>query len=202
MHVVIFISECIKESNWPILLTILTSKGYRIKRPSEADIQPVPQVVRNYLRISDIEYNESLKRIKSNNSVFKITGKDIKFASSGIKQAVMSKFVESCLKSDEDLQTYIETSSTDSLMEYCRLWNYRRDEGKACLFIPEKIKDEYIRRLNEDAVFHVMVEEREDSDGRQTYIDTRDMISKLREYITIGKYNYTIYGLCMCKERS
>ncbi|XP_056015275.1 uncharacterized protein LOC125656640 [Ostrea edulis] len=162
-------------STWPVLLGILMSDGYKIKN----DIATTPMVKGRFLNISADQYNKALEEIKSKRNIVEINEEHVTFASPGIKHAVMCSFVESCLKSDEDLESYIEESSTDSLMEYYRLWSYKRDEKEACLFIPEKFREKYIKRLNQNVIIHVMVENRADSDGKRRTTKTRKYISEL-----------------------
>jgi hypothetical protein len=131
------------------------------------------------LGTSDDQYNELLSRIRKRNSIFTITSKHIKFASSEVRRAVMSTFVESCLHSDSDLQIYLAESSRDSLQEYCRLWNYKRKDNEACLFIPPEMEEQFIKRLDVDVLIHPMVEERAGGDGRSRYTEIRKNVSRL-----------------------
>lgn len=155
------------------------SDRYQIKD----SIATTPRTILRFLNIGDDKFREALNQIKSKVDVFKTSEEHVTFASTGIKHAVMCRFVDSCLKTDEDLKTYIEQFSTDSLMEYCRLWDYKRDDKETCVFISPKFRDAFIKRLDQDVIMHVMVEGRADSDEKPSYIETRNKISELRKCI-------------------
>lgn len=155
------------------------SDGYQIKN----SIATIPRTIRRFLNIGADQFREALKQIKIKVAVFKTNEEHVTFASTEIKHAVMYRFVYSCLKTDEDLETYIEQSSTDSLMEYCRLWDYKRDEEETCVFISPKFRDAFIKRLDRNVIIHAMIEDRADSDEQSSYVDTRNEISELRKCI-------------------
>lgn len=160
-----------KEKTWNILETMLKSDGHRTEIASIADEDEVLQ---------EIYSNENLFKINDGYLIFAtndpMTGNKVK-----LKDKVMSKFVESCLRSDEDLQKYIKELSVDTLMDYFRLWNHKTDQ-QPCVFVPEHLTDEYIQRLGLDAITHVMVDPKDDSDGYMEYEDIRNRVSKLSKF--------------------
>jgi hypothetical protein len=83
--------------------------------------------------------------------------KNIRFASDEIRHQVMSYFVLNCLKTDDDYKNYIMLSSVDSLLEYVRPWHHKRDKEEQCLYLPETLLNDFIKKLDLDAIRHIMV---------------------------------------------
>ncbi|XP_062612168.1 uncharacterized protein LOC134273953 [Saccostrea cucullata] len=168
---------------WSILLTILMSSGYKMKIPTDTDwYDPIFEIREKFLGLKEKnckQQKEALKESIKKENLFEHVDGYLEFISPVVKENVMSRFIKNYLKSDEVLAEYIKTTAEDSLKEYCRLWGYKREEGEKCIFIPESLTNMFIERLSHDAITHVMVEKRADSDGVERYETYRNKVSEL-----------------------
>ncbi|XP_062592531.1 probable serine/threonine-protein kinase roco4 [Saccostrea cucullata] len=75
----------------------------------------------------------------------------------------MYAFVTECLVKDSDLEFFLTTASRDVIYEYCRHWDYKRDEGERCLYIPDwpgEMYDLFIDKLQLDIITHCTMSDR------------------------------------------
>jgi hypothetical protein len=111
-------------------------------------------------------------------------GGTVEFVSSSIRYHVMGHFVLNCLKSDEDYENYINMSSVDSLLEYCRTWSYEA-EGELFFHLPMRMEDFFFMRLGIDAIRSIMMERSMDLNVDEKVVFIRQRVSELCEYFYI-----------------
>ncbi|XP_056015402.1 uncharacterized protein LOC130053005 [Ostrea edulis] len=159
----------LSRQKWSILIHILTSEKYNASLNSSwkdktralGEVFPVLQndsIVDEHDVIKELIENDKVLTYQKNNS-------SVGFASDDVRHQVMSYFVQNCLNTVEDYENYFRLSSVDSLLEYVRTWWYNRDTDERCMYLTEGLEESFIKRLGIDAIRHIMVEFREDSDG-------------------------------------
>ncbi|XP_056015400.1 uncharacterized protein LOC125652354 isoform X1 [Ostrea edulis] len=159
----------LSRQKWSILIHILTSEKYNASLNSSwkdktralGEVFPVLQndsIVDEHDVIKELIENDKVLTYQKNNS-------SVGFASDDVRHQVMSYFVQNCLNTVEDYENYFRLSSVDSLLEYVRTWLYIRDTDERCMYLTEGLEESFIKGLGIDAIRHIMVEDREDSDS-------------------------------------
>ncbi|XP_062599595.1 uncharacterized protein LOC134261157 [Saccostrea cucullata] len=82
------------------------------------------------------------------------------FASEDTRHEVMYTFVTECLLEDDDLEFFLTEASSDVILEYCRSWEYEKNEKERCLYVPyrpEKIINALIDKLQMNIISHCTI---------------------------------------------
>jgi hypothetical protein len=169
---------------WSILVCVLTSEEYTAplqsswKDKTRSLGEAFPVLKHN----STVDGIDVVKELTETDKVltYQVDNGAVSFVSDDVRHQVMSYFVLNCLTTVQDYENYIRLSSVDSLLEYVRTWWYKRDKGERCLYLPEGLEETFVRRLGIDAVRHVMVEGRVDSDGQPSRGRHDPVINKVR----------------------
>lgn len=177
-----------------ILVALLMSAGYKLNLSKQwkSDVKETreafPMLQDKDAKEDDLLVDELIKKDK----VLEVDEtNNVVFVSDDVRHTVMSFFVRSCLKTEWDYGRYLNLSSVDSLLEYVRTWWYNADEER-CLHLPESMEELFIRRLGVDAIRHVMVDEKNDSEDKDRSTEMRETVSETCKFIVIQKYFHRI----------
>ncbi|XP_048769292.2 uncharacterized protein LOC125675587 isoform X2 [Ostrea edulis] len=163
-----------------ILVALLMSAGYKLNLSKQwkSDVKETreafPMLQDKDAKEDDLLVDELIEKDK----VLEVDEtNNVVFVSDDVRHTVMSFFVRSCLKTEWDYVRYLNLSSVDSLLEYVRTWWYNADEER-CLHLPESMEELFIRRLGVDAIRHVMVDEKNDSEDKDRSTEMRETVSE------------------------
>ncbi|XP_056015512.1 uncharacterized protein LOC130053035 [Ostrea edulis] len=124
---------------WSILVSILISEKYsaplnshwKEKARALGEVFPVLQ------NDSTDDEIDVIKGMVETDKVLTYKGNGaVGFKSDDVRHQVMSYFLLNCLNTVEDYGNYIRLSSVDSLLEYVRTWQHKRDKDERCMYLP------------------------------------------------------------------
>jgi hypothetical protein len=141
----------IATEEWGILITVLLSDTHSapLNSPWKDKTRNLTETFPVLQHNSSVDENNVIKELIETDEIltYKTENTVVGFVSDDVRHQVMSYFVLNCLNTVQDYENYIRVSSVDSLLEYVRQWEYKRNKDERCLYLPEELDESFIKKL-------------------------------------------------------